>query len=197
MYLNGDPGNSGDEHDVDKSSKSAAQALVLTDMLVADVADELAAIRAKYDIDVADLHFYTRVLGGKWTKKHRKKTADGIAGFPRGELGHLFCRKFKWPKKRSYYFSKYSEEGAMQLAQQFVLRSSYFLESWIESDFPEAAFRFTAADIERYDDIEFVEWLIEQDVSSPCFSAGQKLRKLVPFGVGMFTEASYSDSSSE
>ena len=175
--------DSSTDDDIHTDSKSAARHLKPIDEVIVDVAAKLKAIRDRLDIHCADLHFYTRVLGGKWTAEHHGKVADGIAALPRGELGQLFCNTFKYPKNRSYRFKKYGEDAAVKLATYFCQRGSHFLEIWAESDWPEVPFNFLPEHVDAFDDRLFKDWLACMHATSNAFVAGNALLHIVPEGL--------------
>ena len=149
--------------------------------IVADVEGRLKAIRERLDVDCSDLHFYTRVLGGRWTAAHFGKVADGIAGLPCGAFAKLFCRTFKFPRHRSYRFNKYGEVNAVRLATYFCRRASYFCSIWEESDNDD--FQFTVEHEALFECDDFLDWVQAQPLTSPQFTAGVLLTRLVPLGL--------------
>ena len=80
------------------------------------------------DVDVfPDEFFHTTVMGGKWTFANRGVAADAVATFARAGVAQDWCRRFQWPRQRSYAFGRYHREGAHQLAREFARFSDYLI----------------------------------------------------------------------
>lgn len=60
---------------------------------VEDVDRELAAIRAEFQAREGEdgMYFYSRVLGGRWTAKHKQFVVDGISGYARNGTPAARC----------------------------------------------------------------------------------------------------------
>jgi len=147
---------------------------------VEDVVEELAAFRADHNPSLAeDLFFFTRIIGGQWTAAHRGVVADAVAGFARGGAPKEWCNKFKWPKQHANCYSLYGIEGANHLASEYVRRSHYYFQLWLESD--DQHFSYEQHHIDGYEEnLEFMEWLCEQPADSDAFARGSDLVKITP-----------------
>ena len=86
-------------------------------------------------------------------------------------------------KKKSFYFSKFGDDGAVQLVNAFCHRAHYFADLWVESGVPFDEFSFTQAQVNAYDDLEFCTWLSENSDHEHIWKAGLAIRSIVPKGV--------------
>ena len=68
------------------------------------------------------------------------------------------------------------------LANEVARRSDYFFRLWLESDCEDVwSFKYTIEDVQAYvEDLEIIEWLLEQPLESDSFSKGQYVRTLRP-----------------
>ena len=148
--------------------------------VAAEVATALADIRAELEFqEEDDMYFTTRVLGGRWTMANRGVPADAIGSFSRGAPTEVWCRSCRWPRQRTFHFSKYSHEGARQLADEVCRRGNYFMNCWVKAGSPDV-FCFKEVIGAYPENFEFIDWLTEQPLDSACFSAGVGVRALVP-----------------
>jgi hypothetical protein len=150
------------------------------DLVLVDVAEQLAAFRADNAVDFAeDVFFFTRILGGRWTVEHRGVLADGIGGYARGGIPREWCDIYSWPKQHANYYGRYGLAGATLLASEYMRRSHYFIVLWLECE--EEVFRYEQHHIDGYNEsLEFVTWLCDQPVDSATFARGSDLRQLRP-----------------
>ena len=129
--------------------------------------------------DHDDLDFHTRLLCGKWTKKHKGKLADACAYLARGKFVKEWCSYYGFPRSRAFYFSKYGTEEAHILADALVRRAQYFYDIYMAQE--DDWYVFTPEDISGYEDtLEFVNWLLQQDQYGLAYLAAMEIRKLFP-----------------
>ena len=97
---------------------------------VGDSMVQLAETRAAHADDevegeeMAEVHFHFRILGGNWTAEHKNVHADAAGCFARAHARH-WCGLFQAPKQTTFYFSVYSEAGAVHLAKAWRRRLTY------------------------------------------------------------------------
>ena len=109
----------------------------------------LAGLRA--DIETVagpDLHFWLKVLGGRWTARHIGVPADRVATFARSGDARAFCRRFDMPSMSSFSFRKFGEANAVETCRGVQRKLLYFFMIWMEADDPE--FRFSDAQLFSY-----------------------------------------------
>ena len=71
------------------------------------------------------IHFYTHVLGGKWTKKHLGVAADGIVGRCR-KTAYKWCGMYTFPRQAGHMFKKYGMDAATSLSREYCRRADFF-----------------------------------------------------------------------
>ena len=168
-----------EDEDSTDSSESVVAAVSDVDMDV--IMERLAGIRAEYaDSDVEEEGaFVLKILGGKWTAAHVGKVADRVAANSSGMAAKTWCDLYNWPKTTSFSFSRYSEAGAVVLARQVVRRGNYFYRVWLNAD-PDL-FRYSDADLAGYpEDVEWLDWMIAQELESISFKRGTEVRSMLP-----------------
>lgn len=147
-----------------------------------EVGAELARLREEWDFEEGrEMSWYTRVLGGRWTVQNKGVIADGVLGTCRASAKE-WSLAYGWPRSRTYYFSRYTREGAHKLAEEFCRRSEHFYRLFVDDGAVDSwEFAYNQSHIDSYEEsLEFISWLCEQDIESPMFAAGNDLRRLVP-----------------
>lgn len=142
---------------------------------------ELALIRADWtEKGEDDMAFYCRILGGKWTLRHKGIVADSVAAFARsGMCKGLFCHNYSWPSQFTCTYAKYGMEASHTLCREFCRRGDYYFSIWAAQ--PDDAFQFSKEDIESYEEtLEWITFLTDADAEGPVFQRGIELRRLVP-----------------
>ena len=118
---------------------------------------ELAAVRDAWAWDMMDeMNFYTRVLGGAWTKREWGVAADCVSGFARSWVLE-WCRTFRWPTSSRFGFARFGRAEAHQLCREWCRRSEYFYQVYIAAVLPDE-FLYEQRHIDEY--IEDEEWLV-------------------------------------
>lgn len=145
--------------------------------------DRLRDLRAEHaaeddDEETMD-HFYYRIMGGKWTEKHKSKVADACGTFARSHA-QVWSRLFKWPTQKSFAFSKYGERDSINLAKEWSRRGNFFCQLWYDEDAP-ADFAYTDEQLQTYQESEgFLDWATSIDVNSDTMDAIIEMRKCLP-----------------
>ena len=88
-----------------------------------------------------------------------------------------WCEEYHWPKEKSYFFSIYTQEGAAQLAHEFVRRANRYYSIWLGQD--DDLYVFSDAD-RVHEDLDFHNWMVTLDALSPAFAKGNELLGLWP-----------------
>lgn len=72
------------------------------------------------------MDFYTEILGGTWTAKHKHVVSDAVVGLARAGMPKTWCKLYKWPKQMAVYYSKYGRVESEMLAKEWCRRSQHF-----------------------------------------------------------------------
>ena len=142
------------------------------------VHDELKAIREEMAWEDNPLrYFYTKPLGGGWTKENRGKAADRYGGWARS-MAKEWCEVFSFPKEKTYSFVlKFEPDDTKYLSREYCRRGEYFYRLFLKK--PDITYSRDV--IESYvESEEFVRFMCACDVDGPAFDAGLKLRKIYP-----------------
>lgn len=111
-----------------ESQKPEPNILGLDDAAIQDAFDELQTKRtewrAMYDLGLK--HFKGGLLGGAWTKQHKRAAADSVRAFGSGKAVHAWCKKFGLPADATFALNKFGEHAASMLANDWCRRSEYF-----------------------------------------------------------------------
>jgi hypothetical protein len=86
-------------------------------------------------------HFSVRVLGGRWTRRHRNLTWDAIQGYARTADAKLFCASFGMTQSMRFGAQEHGRNDGLLLAQAWVERMSYYYSFWEAADFAPIVFR--------------------------------------------------------
>lgn len=147
-----------------------------------DATEELAALRAEWDFESGwEMGFYTRILGGSWTKKNKGIVADGVLATSRAWTRN-WRKAFGWPNSRTFFFSKFTREGAHRLSEEWCKRADHYYRLFVEDE-PEdgAKFRYTKEHMDSYEeDLDWITWLCEQDENGVVWAAAQEIRNMRP-----------------
>ncbi len=146
-----------------------------------DVETELAAIRARWEVDVAEEHwFYHRVLGGRWTSANRGVVADGVSGYPRGGLAQQWCNKFIWPRQFGCTYAAHGQEDSHQIVREWVRRCTFFFSMWHDAGCPD---NFVYSPFQRTSyrqSLQYLDWVVELPVESATFERALVVNRLEP-----------------
>ena len=144
-----------------------------------DTRHELEMERAEWSWEwQADMNFYTRVLGGEWTRRERGVVSDCVSGFCRGWVLD-WCRAFGWPPSARFGFARFGRGPAHQLCREWCRRAEFFYRIWVEAESEE--FVFTALHINSYEeDMEWLDFMIGLPASDPAFAKGMEMRGSAP-----------------
>ena len=147
-----------------------------------DAAEELAALRQEWDFEEGwEMAFYTRILGGNWTKANKGVVADGVLATGRASTRD-WCKAFGWPNSRTFFFSKFGREAAHKLAEEWCRRADHYYRLFVEDECEDGAkFRYCEEYLESYEeDLEWVSWLLEQDENGKVWAAAHEIRAMRP-----------------
>lgn len=101
--------------------------------VLGSVMDKLREVRDEYVwLGEDPIYFYTRVLGGKWTKEHDGKAADGCSGLARSDEPQAWCVQYGCPRQSGLMFSKFGREAANELARDSGRRGEFFDRLFLE-----------------------------------------------------------------
>jgi hypothetical protein len=143
--------------------------------LFEDLDERLAAEEDRFHWEAPDDYFYTKLLKGRWTLKHVGVVADGIVCLARAGPPKAWCTKYRYPKQMAFYFARYDEENAYELAKEACRRSNFFYRVFAEHG-SRGDFLFTDELLATYEpNLEFYDWICGLDVDSPSFERGNDL----------------------
>ena len=86
------------------------------------------------ECETSATYFYTSILGGRWTKVHKKKAFDCIIGKARGGAPTTWARRYGLNVEASFAFSKYGDAAASSLALEWCSRMQYFFDMYVVAD---------------------------------------------------------------
>ena len=141
---------------------------------------ELSQTRAEWSWENQDdMSFYTRVLGGRWTRENRGVTTDAVSGFGRSWTLE-WCRAYDWPSSMRFGFNRYGQLAAKMLAREWCTRAEYLFNLWVEAG-QSLEFSYERRHVEAYPPIlEWVQFLLEQPLDGEVFDRGNELNRLSP-----------------
>ena len=125
-------------------------------------------------------HFLTRILGGAWTKKHKRVSCDAIAGFAKGAVPKAWAKQYGLDRMNSFAFIRYSKEAASSLALEWCSRMQYFFGIWQAQENPD--YSYTQADVEGYEEsLEWIDFMLGiPDDWVHTLERARKLRQMQP-----------------
>ena len=149
------------------------------DLVYEEVDAELEGMRAEWmrEDDEEYDPFHLQLRGGYWTATHLGAASNCAGCFARN-FAKVFCARFQWPKQRTFAYNKYTQEGSVILAREWMRRSNFFFNAWCES-VGEETFSEPSS-LEVPENFEFIEWACAQDEHSETWTQIQELRRAVP-----------------
>jgi hypothetical protein len=142
--------------------------------------EALADIRADLMPDaVPDMHYRVRVLGYHLTLANTGEAADYVLGIASGQDAQAWADAWDFPASKRFSIAYYGRRNALKLANEFVSRANYFCSLFMRSE--EDNFTYSQADIAAYpQNLEFIEWMTDLDVTDNSFVMGLQVRALEP-----------------
>ena len=155
--------------------------------------DEVRVSVAELMDGILDAYFTAVPRGGTWTLEHVGVHADSIRGQAVGKVVKEWCDLFGWPKTATFSIVKFGLQGAILFAREWCARSSFFFRLWLEADMDEG-FEYPAdAGDEYFEDMAYLDFVLEHDVDSPIMARAHDLRILWPGGWAEEDEGSESE----
>ena len=127
---------------------------------------------------VADAHFAVRVLGGKFTAKHRGQSWDAIQGYCRTKEAEGFAILFSLQFTMRFGRKEHGYDEALFLVSKWITRMCKLHELWVESGC-DLSFWHEGLALE-VDDLELVTAMLEAGDESALYIRGSKIRAVVP-----------------
>ena len=136
-------------------------------------------LRGTWRLDAEDeMSFYTRFLGGTWTKERKGVKSNSVGAFARAGAKN-FCGVYGFPKQRVFTFALYGRRECIELAREVCRRGEHFYSIWLLSD--NVDYQFTEDDIDSYPESPaFLDFMVALDIEHPAFDAGIEVRRLNP-----------------
>ena len=123
--------------------------------------------------------FYTMLLGGAWTKIHKKKAVDCMVAKARGGDPRRFVKMYSMGVLHSFALNKYGEEACALLALETARRLQHFYDIYVFAE--DDPFTFSEEELVSCpEDEAFITWLLTIDAMSPTWERAQKVRVLKP-----------------
>ena len=115
-----------------------------------------------------DMAFYIRIQGGEWTDEFAGEEADSAVCFARA-AAKKWCDRFKWPKQRGFWFSRYGVEDSNQLAREWARRGHYYFSLAAAHCDPDK-YIYSEEDLAGYPpNLDFVAWAVDLANDSASF----------------------------
>lgn len=142
--------------------------------------EELADVREELAWEGEDpIFFYTRVLGGRWTKENKGEAADGCSGFARSGAPAAWCKKYGFPRQATFMFRKFGRQAASELAREYCRRGEHFYKVYVVSG--EEAFEYEEMHVEMYKEtLQWLDFVVPLDADEPAFRRALEVRELKP-----------------
>ena len=148
-----------------------------------DKGPSLEEVRKMWSWEDQDtMSFYTRVLGGEWTKSHKGTNSDSIGAYAR-QHAKVWCDAFGFPKQRVFTFNAYGEPACVQLAREVCRRGEFWYNMWLDSS--DDDFVYEQGDIDSYpENIDFVQFALALPIDHPAFDLAVDIRTNMHPSVG-------------
>ena len=125
-----------------------------------------------------DAHFYWRVLGGRWTNKHKHVAVDAATMFARAHA-RQWCDLYNWSCQNGFALNMYGQDASVQLAKAWT-RKAIFCQLWFEAGASEH-FQYSKDQPESYvESLPFLDWAVIVDVNSDTFDCIVAVRNHLP-----------------
>lgn len=144
------------------------------------VLEELQDKRDLYETaNDKDQYFYVKLPGGLWTAANKGVPTDCAACLNR-RMTEEWCLKYCFPRKKSFMFSLYTEENAVQLANEWVRRGNHYYSLWLRAG-ADLEYAFTETDIVSYEeDLEWLDFAVGISTEAPAFQRIIEVRSWKP-----------------
>ena len=155
----------------------------VVDARLEDAADRLRDLRDEYaaedDDDLPELHFYVRILGGKWTVLHKDVDADAATMFAR-QHAKRWCHLFHWALQKGFAFSAYGQAESVHLAKAWARKGNYFCDIWYAAGAADE-FEYSHEQLASYVEQDtFLDWAVTVDIELPTFERIVQVRTDLP-----------------
>ena len=129
--------------------------------------------------ELPDEHFYWRILGGRWTAKHKHIPADQATMYARAHAKQ-WCQLFQWSSQKGFMFSMYGQEEAIYLAKAWARKANYFCKLWYDAGATED-FVYSEEQLNSYtESASFLDWAVTVEVDSVTFDRVVAVRHALP-----------------
>ena len=175
-------GHASSEGGAATSSAGPASDEPLTAEQEAEVEREVAEMRAWLSsvFTPPSEEFGARILGCKWTKRHRGVAWDAVQGFARTDMAKSFCTLFEFHHTMRFGRGDFSRDEALLLVEGYCLRMAHYFSIWQDMGFGPMDFDAVAEDLDSVDDLELVEAMLAADDQGLFYEAAQRVRALRP-----------------
>jgi hypothetical protein len=172
-----------DEDEMSATRRREAPPVDIDEAEYEKIRREMLEKRAEYAVADEDKFFYVRQRGGDANVFKIGQALDCAAMFARKGVAVDFCRKFEFPKQKSYHYSKYGGDvPANVLIREFARKGHYFCCLWLVHDCDDG-FRFSEEDVRGYESKqEFLDLMGSLSAESAAFAAARQIDKWRPKG---------------
>ncbi len=148
----------------------------------AAAADILEALQEKRDLhetaDDKDQYFYVKLPGGLWTAANKGVPTDCAACLNR-RMTEQWCKRYGFPRKKSFMFAMYGEACAVQLSREWVRRGNHFYSLWVAQG-SSLEYVYSQHDLDSYsEELEWLDFAVEA-IEGPALRRIMEVRSWLP-----------------
>jgi len=142
----------------------------------------VAGARNEQGESVRDARFYRFIdRGGYWTAEHLYVGSNECGGVASNGFPKMWSQLFQYAQHYVFSYAMYGgQANATMLGREFVRRSEFFINAYVEAD-DQTSFRYTQAICDLYEEHqEFRDWMLALPITSAAFARGHALRHEFP-----------------
>lgn len=140
--------------------------------------------------------FTTKILGGEWTRTHKKKAFDAAIGIAVGGAPRAWCRKYGLNIEASFAFKKYGNDAATAMALEWCRRMQHFYDIYVLHGQDDHI--YSGKELQSYEEaLDWVNFLCASDVEAALWDRAESIRQLRPAPRPLMCVESKASSSSK
>lgn len=181
----------------DNAARAASSPEPLPDDVIAEAWAALEAKRRAWSMEeqLQGEDFTTKILGGKWTRKHKGKAFDAIKSVAGRGAPSLWCRQYSLNVEASFSFAKYGEAAGSTLALQWCKVMQYYYNIFKRHN--DSAYEYSEADCASLEeDADWAEFVRAAGAGSVVAIRAETIRALRPVNAPKGARGSAGASSS-
>ena len=145
-----------------------------------DMAEARAWLAGMMDEETASGQFSIKILGGKWTQRHRTRPWDAVSAYARTGVAVMFTQSFEGLQQSMRWGRRdFTRHQSYVMALAYCARMIFFFTEWEESGYGPHIFAAPADDVDL-GDWELVNMLLELGQEHPAWQRGQEIRAILP-----------------